>query len=205
MAPGETRTGQGSRAELVLIACARSKLDMPAPACQCNLSAVPEGAYLRRTTRGPLVHSVGPNTYVSWPINCLEPYERYLPSTSDSYRAAWGAWVVERLETLAGPLNGSIVEVHAGASYVDAIARHMKAKGAVPERSPPRDAHRCAALTVMTRRGSRRMSRLSRVRLAPPTTSSNSSSPQDAAITPSEFLGGPGRGPQVPWSLQLVG
>ena len=131
MAPGETRTGQGSQAELVLIACARSKLDMPAPACQLYTSPLFRKGRAYAERQGVPSFILSAEHALVTPDQLLAPYERYLPNTSDSYRAAWGAWVVERLETLAGPLNGSIVEVHAGARYVDAIAPHVKAKGAV--------------------------------------------------------------------------
>jgi hypothetical protein len=65
------------------------------------------------------------------PDEWLAPYDRYLPDTPAPYRAAWGRWVVERLDLLAGPLHGRVVEVHASAEYVAAVAEHLANKGAV--------------------------------------------------------------------------
>jgi hypothetical protein len=64
------------------------------------------------------------------PDQLVAPYERYLPSTPDSYRTAWGLWTVERLALLTGALDGRVIEVHTGAAYVDAIAPRLAAKGA---------------------------------------------------------------------------
>jgi hypothetical protein len=64
------------------------------------------------------------------PDEWLAPYERYLPDTPATYRAAWGPWAAERLELLVGPLSGKTIEVHAGASYIEAIAEPLTAKGA---------------------------------------------------------------------------
>jgi hypothetical protein len=65
------------------------------------------------------------------PDQLVAPYERHLPDTPRSYRTAWGLWAVERLALLAGPLDGRVVEVHAGAAYLDAISAPLLAKGAV--------------------------------------------------------------------------
>ena len=63
------------------------------------------------------------------PDEWLAPYERYLPDTPQSFRAAWGNWVVERLDLLVGGLAGRTVEIHAGSAYVEPIADHLLAKG----------------------------------------------------------------------------
>lgn len=65
------------------------------------------------------------------PNEWLAPYERYLPDTPSAYRTAWGAWVVERLELLSGPLPGKVVEIHAARSYAEVVESHLKGKGAV--------------------------------------------------------------------------
>jgi hypothetical protein len=42
-----------------------------------------------------------PHGSVPTPSEWLAPYERYLPDTPASYRSAWAAWVVARLDLLA--------------------------------------------------------------------------------------------------------
>ncbi len=57
---------------------------------------------------------VGPNEW-------LEPYERYLPDTSRDYRRRWGAKVARQLEQAIGSLSGVVIDVHAGATYVEPV------------------------------------------------------------------------------------
>ena len=64
------------------------------------------------------------------PDEWLAPYERYLPDTPAAYRKAWAAWVVARLELLVGPLAGKVIEVHAGADYLETIKPHVETRGA---------------------------------------------------------------------------
>lgn len=65
------------------------------------------------------------------PDEWLAPYERYLPDTPVTYRAAWAAWVAARLELVASPLHGKTVEIHAGADYLDVVRPELEARGAI--------------------------------------------------------------------------
>jgi hypothetical protein len=116
--------------DLLLFACVKSKLDVPAAARDLYVSVLfqKERAYAER--RGVPWFILSAEHGLVAPDEWLAPYERYLPDTPAGYRAAWGSWVVERLDLLAGPLRGRVVEVHAGATYVEAIAAHLAAKGA---------------------------------------------------------------------------
>ncbi|WP_433130173.1 DUF6884 domain-containing protein [Micromonospora sp. CA-240977] len=115
---------------LFLLACAQTKLDVPAPAHRLYTSTLfRKGCAYAERLNVPWFILSAEHGLVA-PDQLLAPYERYLPSASESYRAAWGLWVVERLDLLAGPLSGRAVEVHAGAAYVDAIASHLTAKDA---------------------------------------------------------------------------
>jgi hypothetical protein len=64
------------------------------------------------------------------PDESLSPYERYLPDTPATFRSAWETWVVARLQLLAGPLSGRVIEAHAGRTYIDAIRPDLEAHGA---------------------------------------------------------------------------
>lgn len=119
-----------ARADLLLITCVKSKRAVPSAARDLYTSPLfqkqrkyAEGTGVRWFILSAEHALVGPDEW-------LAPYERYLPDTPAGYRAAWGVWAVERLELLTGPLAGRVVEVHAGAPYVEAIAPHLAAKGA---------------------------------------------------------------------------
>ncbi|MFP5219779.1 MAG: DUF6884 domain-containing protein [Actinomycetes bacterium] len=64
------------------------------------------------------------------PNELLAPYDVYLPEQSPAYRTAWGAWVVERLVALIGPLQGRLVEVHAGSAYIEPLRGPLTSHGA---------------------------------------------------------------------------
>lgn len=63
------------------------------------------------------------------PEEWLEPYERYLPETSRDYRRAWGEKVATQLEQTVGPLAGAVVDVHAGATYVESVEEPLGRRG----------------------------------------------------------------------------
>lgn len=119
-----------ARVDLLLITCVKEKLSTPAPARDLYVSTLfkKERAYAERTQLPWFILSAEHGLVA--PDEWLAPYERYLPDTPPSFRAAWGAWVIERLRLLAGPLTGKVVEIHAGAAYIDAVKSHLVAKGA---------------------------------------------------------------------------
>ncbi|MFI7430456.1 DUF6884 domain-containing protein [Micromonospora sp. NPDC049836] len=125
-----SRSERAARPDLLLLSCSQTKLDMPAPASRLYTSPLFRKGRAYAEQLGVPWFILSAEHALVTPDQILTRYERYLPSTSDKYRAAWGLWVAERLDLLAGPLNGRVVEVHAGAAYVDAIASHLTAKGA---------------------------------------------------------------------------
>ncbi|MDV2474339.1 hypothetical protein F8M49_01050 [Rhodococcus zopfii] len=117
-------------ADLVLVTCVKSKREVPVAAKDLYVSPL----FTRQ-------RSYAENTGLPWfilsaehglvaPDEWLAPYERYLPDTPPSYRAAWGRWVAERLELLTGALRDRVIEIHAGAAYLEALSPHLLAKGA---------------------------------------------------------------------------
>jgi hypothetical protein len=117
-------------ADIVLVACAKTKLGRPAPAR--DLYTSPTYIKSRRYAEGmgALWFILSAEHGLLTPEQLVAPYDRYLPDMSRSYREAWGRWTVERLALLAGPLEARVIEVHAGAPYVAAIAPHLMDKGA---------------------------------------------------------------------------
>lgn len=115
---------------LLLLACVKEKL--PAPAAARDLYVSPlfkkQREYAELVGLPWFILSAEHGLVV--PDEWLSPYERYLPETPPSFRRAWGNWVVERLELLTANLAGRTIEVHAGATYVDALRAPLASKGA---------------------------------------------------------------------------
>lgn len=115
---------------LLLVACVKEKLSVPAAARDLYVSP------LFRKEREYAEHSGLPWFILSAehglvaPDEWHSPYERYLPETAPSFRWAWGTWVVERLELLTGSLADRTIEIHAGSTYVEALRAPLEAKGA---------------------------------------------------------------------------
>lgn len=116
--------------DLLLVTCVKTKLDVPAAAKDLYISQLFKKQRAYAEGRSVPWFILSAEYGLVAPDDWLAPYERYLPDTPAAYRAAWGAWAVERLELLAGPLDGKVVEIHAGAPYISAIADHLIGKGA---------------------------------------------------------------------------
>ncbi|KGN37505.1 DUF6884 domain-containing protein [Knoellia subterranea] len=117
--------------DVVLIGCVKSKLDQGAAAKDLYISDyfLKMRAYAEASHRPWFILSaehglLAPNQWV-------EPYERYLPDTSREYRIAWAENVVRDLEASEGPLADVVIEVHAGAAYVESITAPLSRRGAV--------------------------------------------------------------------------
>ncbi|MFW2238797.1 DUF6884 domain-containing protein [Rhodococcus opacus] len=118
------------RADLLLVTCVKTKLNVPAAAKDLYVSSLFKKQRAYAESRSIPWFILSAEHGLVAPDEWLAPYERYLPDTPMSYRAAWGAWAAERLELLEGPLHGKIIEIHAGAPYINVIADHLIAKGA---------------------------------------------------------------------------
>lgn len=187
-------------ADIVLVSCAKTKLDVPAPAKDLYTSPLfgRQRAYAEEQAVPWFILSAEHGLVA--PDEWSAPYERYLPDTPSTYRVAWGAWIAERLELLAGPLEGKVVEIHAGRGYVEVIDKRLIDKG---------------VLVVEPLRGLTLGERLAwyKTRAARPETGAaaeDTGTHVDTrafvemllnwtrAVTPSEFLSGRGEGLKVP-------
>lgn len=115
---------------VLLVTCVKGKLATPAAARDLYVSTLftKEREYAERLGVPWFILSAKHGLVA--PDEWLAPYERYLPDTPTSYRAAWGTWTAERLELLVGSLKGKLVEIHAGAAYLAAVAGPLESKGA---------------------------------------------------------------------------
>lgn len=129
-AQGDAVAAGDQTPSLLLVACVKEKLAVPAAARDLYVSPLfkKERGYAERLGLPWFILSAEHGLVM--PDEWLSPYERYLPDTPPSFRRSWGTWVVERLALLTGSLNGRTIEVHAGATYVDALRGPLSSKGA---------------------------------------------------------------------------
>lgn len=117
-------------ADIVLITCVKTKRRRPCAAKDLYVSPlfVKQRAYAEESGVPWFILSAEHGLVV--PDEWLSPYERYLPDTPANFRSAWGIWVVARLQLLAGPLSGRVIEAHAGRAYIDALRPQLDSHGA---------------------------------------------------------------------------
>ena len=127
---GAPQVGAVKAPTLLLVACVKSKLSVPAAARDLYLSPLfrKERTYAERSGLPWFILSAEHGLVA--PDEWLAPYERYLPDTPSAFRQAWGMWVAERLDLLAGPLGTQVIEIHAGSAYIDPLRGHLATKGA---------------------------------------------------------------------------
>ena len=127
---GAPQIGAMEAPTLLLVACVKAKLSVPAAARDLYVSPLfrKERAYAERSGLPWFILSAEHGLVA--PDEWLAPYERYLPDTPSAFRQAWGMWVAERLDLLAGPLRNQVIEIHAGSAYTDPLRGHLATKGA---------------------------------------------------------------------------
>lgn len=119
------------RADVLLMGCVKTKATSPSAAKDLYLSPLFRHERHYAEVQGLPWFILSAEYGLVAPDEWISPYERYLPAMPSSYRTAWGLWVAERLEMLAGPLSAKVIEVHAGEPYLRAIAEPLDAKRAV--------------------------------------------------------------------------
>lgn len=119
-----------ARPDVVLVGCVRSKLPHPAPAKDLYLSPLFRSARTHAEASGRPWFILSAEHGLIYPDEVTAPYERPLATQPVKMRRAWGAKVVEQLETRFGDLHDKTFEVHAGSAYVDAIRDGLLARGA---------------------------------------------------------------------------
>jgi len=129
-ASAPTITAPEHKPDVVLIGCVKSKLGHGATAKDLYVSDyfVKMRGYAEATGLPWFILSAE-HGLVS-PEAWLEPYERYLPDTPREYRRAWGERVVAQLRQAVGPLNGLLLDIHAGVPYVEAVEDALRGSGA---------------------------------------------------------------------------
>lgn len=128
--PAVTTEQAPEPADIVLVGCVKTKLAHGAAAKDLYVSDyfLKMRAYAEASGRRWFILSAEHGLVD--PDEWLEPYERYLPDTPLDYRLSWGEKVARQLEDAVGPLSDLVVDVHAGAAYVDSVQRALRPRGA---------------------------------------------------------------------------
>lgn len=116
--------------DIILITCVKTKRRKPCAAKDLYVSPLfaKQRAYAEKSGVPWFILSAEHGLVA--PDEWLSPYERYLPDTPADFRSAWGTWVAARLQLLAGPLAGRVIEAHAGSVYINSLRTQLESKGA---------------------------------------------------------------------------
>lgn len=122
-------TTGGLEGPIHLVGCVKTKRSEPAPAQDLYISDLFK-------KRRAYVQSAGGRWFILSaqhglvaPDDVLEPYDMALKEQPAQYRERWGRQVVEALLERLGSLEGRLFEVHAGATYADALRQPLTAAG----------------------------------------------------------------------------
>ncbi|MBF4161595.1 DUF6884 domain-containing protein [Nocardioides acrostichi] len=121
---------QQTVADVVLVGCVKTKLDHGAPARDLYVSDyfAKMRSYAEATGLPWFILSAEHGLVA--PDDWLEPYERYLPDTTHEYRRGWGEKAAAQLQEAIGSLDGLVVDVHAGSTYVASAEGPLRRRGA---------------------------------------------------------------------------
>lgn len=127
------RPGRSGRAtgEVVLIGCVKTKAPKASPARDLYLSPLFERRRRYAESSGRPWYILSAEHGLLDPGSIIEPYDVYLADQTPDYRKVWGEWVAAKLTRVRGSIDGLVVEVHAGAAYLDAIEEPLRRQGAV--------------------------------------------------------------------------
>jgi Family of unknown function (DUF6884)/GIY-YIG catalytic domain len=120
----------GVGGDIVLIGCVRTKRSAAAPAADLFDSPLFAGRRRYAISTGKPWYILSAKYGLLAPDDVIGPYDLYLPDQSPGYRRAWGEFVVAQLAQLVPNLQGRVIEVHAGAAYVEPLRRPLVARGA---------------------------------------------------------------------------
>ena len=117
--------------DLILISCVKKKKSIAALAKDLYISDLfqKQRAYAERFEVPWFILSA--EYGLVSPEDLIEPYELYLPKTSQDYQKAWGEKVVGQLKEKVGSLEGKTIEIHAGSIYLEAIRGRLESSGAL--------------------------------------------------------------------------
>lgn len=129
---------RSATSDVVLVGCVKSKRVTAAPAADLYTSTLFARRRRYAEASGAPWFVVSSRWGLVAPDEVIAPYDVYLGDQSAAYRRAWGEFVVEQLHQHLD-LRGTVVEIHAGDHYVDALRPPVERAGATLV--DPVDAH----------------------------------------------------------------
>ena len=110
-----------ARPDVYLVSCSKSKRSASAAAKDLYVSPTfsKAKAYVERTGAPWFILSAEHGLVD--PEDLIEPYDLRLSDTDPSLQRAWGERVVRRLLITFGPVEGKVIEIHAGRAYLEPI------------------------------------------------------------------------------------
>jgi uncharacterized HhH-GPD family protein len=118
--------GERTTADVILVGCVKTKAAVARPAQDLYQSTLFERRRRYAERSGTPWYIASAEHGLLSPASIIEPYDVYLANETDDYRRAWGEWVAAKLARVLGSTSGRIIEVHAGAAYVDAIEEPLR-------------------------------------------------------------------------------
>jgi uncharacterized HhH-GPD family protein len=116
--------------DIVLVGCAKKKVETPSPARLLYRSALFDKRRSYAQTRARTWYVLSAEHGLVHPDALLEPYDVALADAAEEYRRAWGQWVVAKLAQVEGDLRGRQIEIHAGQPYAAPLLPLLRAAGA---------------------------------------------------------------------------
>lgn len=114
---------------MILLGCVKLKGSDPAPARSLYRSPLwsKRRTYAEASSTPWLILSAKHGLLD--PDETVAPYDLALADLTAAQRRAWGVTVVEQLQARLGGLQGTLLEIHAGSSYRDAISDGVERAG----------------------------------------------------------------------------
>jgi hypothetical protein len=117
-------------AAVVLVGCVRTKRASPSAAAELFDSPLFVGRRRYAVASGHPWYILSAKFGLLAPSDVIGPYDVYLADQRPGYKKAWGEFVAAQLDRMEHDLRGQVVEVHAGAAYVDPLRAPLGARGA---------------------------------------------------------------------------
>lgn len=117
--------------DVILLGSVGERVNVPAPAKEVFREVAFQLARLDAETSGGDWFVLSAEHGLVAPNEWISPDSRTLDDMDTDYRVAWASWVVTRLQSLVGPVDGATVRVDAPDAIVGPLFTHLQDAGAV--------------------------------------------------------------------------
>jgi hypothetical protein len=131
LSASEPAAGPGRGVDVILIGCVQTKNAVASAASDLFVGPLFEGRRRYAAARGLRWYILSAKFGLLAPGDVIGPYDMDLATQSPGYRKAWGQFVAAQLDEREHALRRRMIEVHAGAAYVDPLRAPLADRGAV--------------------------------------------------------------------------